>query len=395
LARGRQKLRIRLTRRGLAPAAGGVAVADWLGESASAAVSVMLREATVRGAIATALGRSTMTGAVSATAASLTTGALRGMAMASLKTASMTVMMGLSLLFGGGLLARGISADGPAPAVAEAPKRAIAVKQAPAKKAVPGGVSLGGIVLRPGGRPVSKATVIIGQRNIVDSTVRLETNKDGRFQSGPVFAQQPEREMVVTAIAPGLAWTETTVRVTQPMPPVTIRLTPRQPLHGRVVDLKGKPVQGAAVEPTSEFRGGHFDWKAETDADGRPLGLDAHRGKFVLLDLWATDQPETRANLPHLKATHDAFGQDPRFVMIGLNQDIDPDYARRYAARHGIDWEQRHLGSLYEPNPIRASLGVVFAPQILLIGPDGRLIAKDLHGDAIKQAVAEALKPKG
>jgi hypothetical protein len=130
-------------------------------------------------------------------------------------------------------------------------------------------------------------------------------------------------------------------------------------------------------------------------ADGRPLGLDAYRGKFVLLAFWSTDLPDTRTDLQHFKATYDAFGRDPRFVMIGLNQNVDPEFARRYAARHGFAWEQRYLGSLHEPNPIRASLGDVYVPEVLLIGPDGRLIARDLHGDAIKQAVADALKPKG
>ena len=52
-------------------------------------------------------------------------------------------------------------------------------------------------------------------------------------------------------------------------------------------------------------------------ADGRPLDLAALRGKVVLLAFWSTRW--SMASLPHLKATHDVFGRDPRFVMIGLN----------------------------------------------------------------------------
>ena len=96
-----------------------------------------------------------------------------------------------------------------------------------------------------------------------------------------------------------------------------------------------------------------------------------------------------------LKVTHDAFGRDPRFVMIGLNRSTDPEFARRYAARHGLTWEQRYLGVDEEAEPISAALGSRLPTQAILIGPDGRLIAKDLHGDAIKTAVANALKPKG
>ena len=123
-------------------------------------------------------------------------------------------------------------------------------------------------------------------------------------------------------------------------------------------------------------------------ADGLPLDLEALRGKFVLLSFWATYR--NLGDVPHLKATYDAFGRDPRFVMIGLSQDIEPDAARRYAAHRGLAWEQRYLGRS-DADPVAAAFGVRHPPQVILIGPDGRLVAKDLQGDRINQAVAAAL----
>ncbi|HZW31229.1 MAG TPA: sigma-70 family RNA polymerase sigma factor, partial [Isosphaeraceae bacterium] len=79
-------------------------------------------------------------------------------------------------------------------------------------------------------------------------------------------------------------------------------------------------------------------------ADGRPLDLAALRGKVVLLAFWATYHGPTLASIPHLKATYDAFGRDPRLVIIGLNEDVNPDIMRRYVAHHGLRWEQRYLG---------------------------------------------------
>ena len=125
--------------------------------------------------------------------------------------------------------------------------------------------------------------------------------------------------------------------------------------------------------------------------DGRPLDLAALRGQFVLLHFWS-GRPEDAAVIPHLKATYDAFGRDPRFVMIGLIADETPGPVRRYAARHGLGWEQRFIGSTYDPNPFEAAFGVWFPPAAFLIGPDGRILAKDLEGEAIKQAVARSLK---
>ncbi len=137
-------------------------------------------------------------------------------------------------------------------------------------------------------------------------------------------------------------------------------------------------------------------------ADGRPLDLAALRGKFVLLAFWATYHDQTMVCLTQLKATHAAFVRDPSLVIIGLNEDVDPDTAWRYAARHGLAWEQRYLGSGDYPNPIASSFGVRYPAAVFLIGPDGRILAKDLKGDAIPQAVAKALaaapqepKPEG
>ncbi len=124
--------------------------------------------------------------------------------------------------------------------------------------------------------------------------------------------------------------------------------------------------------------------------DGRPLDLAALRGRFVLLHFWS-GRPEDAAVIPHLKATYDAFGRDPRLVMLGLIADETPGPVRRYAARHGLGWEHRFIGSTYDPNPFEAAFGIWFPPAVFLIGPDGRILAKDLEGDAIQQAVAKAL----
>jgi RNA polymerase sigma factor (sigma-70 family) len=125
--------------------------------------------------------------------------------------------------------------------------------------------------------------------------------------------------------------------------------------------------------------------------DGPGLDLAPWRGKFVLLHFWS-GRPEDAAVVPFLKAAYDAFGRDPRFVMIGLIADETPGPVLRYAALRGLRWEARSIGSTYDPNPIEAAFGVWFPPAAFLIGPDGRILGKDLEGEAIKQAVAKALR---
>jgi hypothetical protein len=61
-------------------------------------------------------------------------------------------------------------------------------------------------------------------------------------------------------------------------------------------------------------------------------------------------------------------------------------------AHRGLRWEQRYLGSGDDPNPIAAAFGVHWPIPVFLIGPHGGILAKDLQGEQIEQAVAEALK---
>jgi hypothetical protein len=78
--------------------------------------------------------------------------------------------------------------------------------------------------------------------------------------------------------------------------------------------------------------------------------------------------------------------------MISLNQDADFDLAKRYTVKKGCAWEQRYAG-VERPNPITAAFGVRFPPEVMLIGPDGKLLARDLKGAEIKKTVAQALGP--
>jgi thiol-disulfide isomerase/thioredoxin len=128
--------------------------------------------------------------------------------------------------------------------------------------------------------------------------------------------------------------------------------------------------------------------------DGKPFNLVDYRGKFVLLDFWATWCAPCRAEMPHLKAAFEAFGKDERCVVVGLSLDDSAERPGRYAAENGLGWTQAFLGR--EPSErVTADFGVHGIPSIWLIGPDGKVVARGLRGDAIKRAIAEVLaKPR-
>ncbi len=132
---------------------------------------------------------------------------------------------------------------------------------------------------------------------------------------------------------------------------------------------------------------------AATTLDGKAMKLSGYRGKYVLLVFWQSQTVLDRAEALALKAVSSTFGRDDRLVMLGLNADTQGDEARARAAQHGWSWPQVRLGGMTGWD-LRQKYGAYDLPSIWLIGPDGRVIARDLRGAAIKEAVARGLRDR-
>jgi peroxiredoxin len=125
--------------------------------------------------------------------------------------------------------------------------------------------------------------------------------------------------------------------------------------------------------------------------DGSSIKLSELRGNYVLLDFWATWCGPCVAETPNLKSIYESFGKDPHFMMISLSIDAERETPSKFVNAKGLAWPQAFLGGDWSKNIVAQNYGITAIPQIMLIGPDGKIIVRDLRGSKIKETVATAL----
>jgi hypothetical protein len=80
--------------------------------------------------------------------------------------------------------------------------------------------------------------------------------------------------------------------------------------------------------------------------------------------------------------------------MLSLSLDYQKQPLTNYIKKESLNWPQAWLRD-WQNASLPDRYGVYGIPPILLIGPDGRIVAKDLRGAEIKQRVADALAQEG
>jgi peroxiredoxin len=121
--------------------------------------------------------------------------------------------------------------------------------------------------------------------------------------------------------------------------------------------------------------------------DGRDIRLIDYRGKFVLLSFW---QPVSHPEIERLRELYSDYNAGRRLSIIGLGGNDTLEEVRKYVEENRIPWPQIFAGEDFKSG-IAKDYRLPGMPWIFLIGPDGKIIAGGLRGEALTYAVRRAL----
>ena len=149
-------------------------------------------------------------------------------------------------------------------------------------------------------------------------------------------------------------------------------------LIGRVARIKGVSVGAPAPEITL------------SDTTGKPVALSSLRGKYVLVDFWASWCGPCRAENPNVVRMYNKF-KDKGFAIYSVSLDQAKANWTKAIRNDNLTWT--HVSDLkFWQSAAAQQYGVQAIPATFLLDKDGKIIAKNLRGDALEQKLEEVLK---
>lgn len=125
----------------------------------------------------------------------------------------------------------------------------------------------------------------------------------------------------------------------------------------------------------------------QNDTEGKPVRFAAFKGKYVLVDFWASWCGPCRAENPNVLKAYNQY-KDKNFTVVGVSLDDNGENWKKAIKDDNMPWTQVSDLKGWK-NEVSTYYGIMGIPSTLLVDPQGKIIAKDLRGEMLNKKLAE------
>jgi len=125
------------------------------------------------------------------------------------------------------------------------------------------------------------------------------------------------------------------------------------------------------------------------DTEGRNVKLSSFRGKYVLVDFWASWCGPCRRENPNVVQAYNQF-KNKNFTILGVSLDRQKEPWEKAIVDDNLNWT--HISDLkYWQSEVVPIYQVESIPFNVLVDPDGKVVAENLRGSALEQKLQQVL----